>query len=617
VSGIQGTGALRSSGRVNVADVGNFSGVEAMDGTLSLATLPLSLTLNKAVLAYTGAAGTSAMSALLQPRSGNASVIRTDVNLELTGRLNVDSGAFVKQGAGNLTLNNPLAKDAVLGVASNFGPAGAEATFFDLTAAAEGRAPDYGFCACTVEEGTLTLKSGGFVAGANAFAVGSSTVPNGQPEKSATFVLDGATLKNIDQLQVGWYNYTTDPNAEPPASKAIVSNGTLTVAQLYIGHGKTNVVARTRPSFVLENGTVTATKNIQFGAWSYAPSADSVASLVVNGGTLNLPNFDFGNRLPSNGDQMKTYFELNGGKLVVSAAVTIGNSQSRAELHLNGGTLEAWRIASSGNMDLKFRSGKVYFNGTTFVPTEDDVLMNTSTLTEGGFYMQEGGLAVDLSKLSAGKKFGFNTAVARDPALGTAQDGGLTVKGPSDRVFDVASKNLQVSGPFRLEGGFCHIMPRMTNDVYVAKGANLTMRDIATGSVGEFTGSGTVTNAPQTGVLNVYGKFHSQGATIDNLVLKPGAAIVCDGAAVAAAVVSATIDPDVTIDFTGSLPAKDVPFPILNVARVADGKLVFPRKIRPLLDGAEADPSYRVTLEVKDGVLTGTLKANGLTFIVR
>ena len=99
VSGIQGSGALRTSGKVAVADVSGFAGVEVLDGALSLTALPASLTLGKAVLNYIGTSASSASEITLQSRSGNAAVIDSESDIDLTGRLLVSSGAFVKRDA--------------------------------------------------------------------------------------------------------------------------------------------------------------------------------------------------------------------------------------------------------------------------------------------------------------------------------------------------------------------------------------------------------------------------------------------------------------------------------------------------------------------------------------
>lgn len=152
VSGIQGSGALRTSGKVAVADVSGFAGVEVLDGVLSLTALPASLTLGKSVLNYMGPSASYASEITVQPRSGNAAVINSANDIDLTGRLNVGSGAFIKRGAGNLMLRNGLSKQASLGMSNNAPGTPVE---FDVESFSRGESPGKGFLACTVAESTL------------------------------------------------------------------------------------------------------------------------------------------------------------------------------------------------------------------------------------------------------------------------------------------------------------------------------------------------------------------------------------------------------------------------------------------------------------------------------
>ncbi len=248
----QGTGTLALSAANNLP-----YGIELRDGTLAVpATQALegnSTRLTGGTLRFTGeATATPASVTIATGDSAKSAIIRADADTELTQGLTFSSGAFIKRGAGVLTVKQPAGR--ALGVNAASGAGGACA--FDEN----GTALTTGFAGVNVAEGELRVQTSGSVSlggdvriGLNSGAVGAV-----QPK----LVIVSSTLSGTSRtISVG----------STPSAGSMATNPTLTlvnssVSVKQVNGGLSSTAIPVAAVIALTNSTLSC----QFNPYNYA-----------------------------------------------------------------------------------------------------------------------------------------------------------------------------------------------------------------------------------------------------------------------------------------------------------------------------------------------------------
>ena len=571
---VSGTGTLRVSGNVTFGDTSGLAALAVDSGRLTLANIVNDIVIGKGTLHYTGPDAMCGHSLTFAAGNKNAAIVQNDNSLTLTGDVSCTSGAFVKRGAGTLTISTTK-PNVYLGRQTN---ADSQEWGTDTPAMATGDAPTNGFASVTVVDGTLRLTGSGSFGASDVYA-GARTVRDGEGrETSGELVLDGAGFTASGQMHVGFVNGTTGTTTEPTHSIIRVKSGRLTLnnaQSLYIGHGKIANLNMT-PEFIVDGGTVTM-KTLLFGVVTLPAAAASHATFTMNGGTVSITDggLNFGDRAVTGGVQIPTTFNMNGGSFTTAGdGAVMGRCGSVSVLNLNGGTFAVKRIFKSGATP---GDTTIRWNGGTFKPTAD-------ALTSTGIdhvYISTNGCVVDTSSVTA-HTLAF--ALTRDPLLGDGADGGVRKLGTGTLSFTSAASTF--TGPVAVEGGTLAFAPALTNDVTVASGTTLSVS--GTASVGRISGAGTIAG----GTVNAYGPLAAGSTKVTSAL---------------------TVAESATVDFGGAASVGDR-IALLNVSEAAS--VTVPRFVRASGTGRD-DSTFRAALTVADGTLYAELKSAQMVIIFR
>ncbi|MBQ6340754.1 MAG: autotransporter-associated beta strand repeat-containing protein [Kiritimatiellae bacterium] len=572
---VSGAGTLRVSGNVTFGDTSGLAGLAVDSGRITLNEIVNDLEIGRGTLYYNGPDATSGHALTLAAGSKNAAIVQNDHNLTLTGDVSCISGAFVKRGAGTLTLSTTKS-NVYIGRQTN---ADSQEWGTDTPAMATGDAPTNGFASVTVVDGTLRLTgSGSFVTGADVYS-GARTVRDGEGrETSGELLIDGAGFTVNGHMHVGFVNGTTETTTEPTHSVVRVKSGRATFSNddsLYICHAKVADVNMT-PEFIVDGGTVTM-KKLSFGVVTLPADPRTHATMTVNGGTVAITDIglNFGDRAVTGGVQVPTTFNMNGGAFTAAGGgACMGRYGSVSALNLNGGTFAVKRIFRSGATP---GDTTINWNGGVFQPNAD----GQTSKDIAHVYVSTNGCVVNVTNTMT-HTMAF--ALTRDPALGASADGGVTKLGTG--TLSLTSAASDFTGPVNVEGGTLAFAPKMTNDVTVAQGATLSVSGTAT--VGRVAGAGTVAG----GTVEIHGPLAAGSTKVTG---------------------NLTVAENAVVDFGGSAHAGDR-IALLDVSEAASVSV--PKFVRAAGTGRD-DSVFRAELSVADGTLYAELKSAQMVIIFR
>ncbi|MBR1587999.1 MAG: autotransporter-associated beta strand repeat-containing protein [Kiritimatiellae bacterium] len=572
---VSGAGTLRVSGNVTFGDTSGLAGLAVDSGRITLNEIVNDLEIGRGTLYYNGPDATSGHALTLAAGSKNAAIVQNDHNLTLTGDVSCISGAFVKRGAGTLTLSTTKS-NVYIGRQTN---ADSQEWGTDTPAMATGDAPTNGFASVTVVDGTLRLTgSGSFVTGADVYS-GARTVRDGEGrETSGELLIDGAGFTVNGQMHVGFVNGTTETTTEPTHSVVRVKSGRATFSNdnsLYICHAKVADVNMT-PEFIVDGGTVTM-KKLSFGVVTLPADPRTHATMTVNGGTVAITDIglNFGDRAVTGGVQVPTTFNMNGGAFTAAGdGACMGRYGSVSALNLNGGTFAVKRIFRSGATP---GDTTINWNGGVFQPNAD----GQTSKDIAHVYVSTNGCVVNVTSTMT-HTMAF--ALTRDPALGAAADGGVTKRGTG--TLSLTSAASTFTGPVAVEGGTLAFAPKLTNDVTVASGATLSVNGTAV--LGSVSGGGTLAG----GTVEIHGPLAAGSTKVTG---------------------NLTVAENAVVDFGGSASV-GTRIPLLDVSEA--GTLSLPRSVRPVGTGRD-DGAFTTSLVAENGILYAELRSAQMVIILR
>ena len=436
------------------------------------------------------------------------------------------------------------------------------------------------------------------------FAVSEGTFVVGEVDDPAN-----APTLDINSREIGVGNYTSPNNSRPTL---ILNNGTISLTSQfymsfysrsgteltfrmnggrivntggfytdYYGTGVTSTHSIKSSLVEINGGTASFDGNLRMGYTAAKTPGTQTSRLVVNGGTLAFGGSAVFAFSPY-GRTSDIFIDLNGGLFAVTGTTTFAcYPGDKVTLRLNsGGTFRANAITHTNIVD----DAKFYGNGGTFQPickTAAGQTLNAAFC----LYSSTNGLVVDTSETLNGAAYTIAMPILHDPDCEGA-DGGLVKRGRGTMTLSGANT---YTGPTVVEGGVLALSGTGSmgtgSALLVARGAICDLGGTAQ-AVGDVTASGLVRN----GALTVGGSF----CATDDLLLVDGDFTLASTAAVDFAAVS-------DVDFTAGVP----------IAAVF-GTATLPGSVRA------TNASVRGVAFVRDGDVIYAVKApNGTMMIFR
>lgn len=597
------SGATRVNGGTLLANRLTNGGQPSAIGTSIAGSANLQLL--SGTFRYTGPAVETDRGFTVAAGGNGAAMFAVDQALTLNGPVQVNSGAFIKMGAGTMTL--AAAGEQTLGV-NQSSAIGSYASY-----PLNGDSPLNGFASFQINNGKVVLGAAGQsnVVLKEAVVGGYTTDQAGQETTGELEVVGGTTRFN-DYLSIGYHNGNTTTAPTPLQPRLTISGGTVSAKNLILGFG-TQATQNTRPIVVIAGGTLQVDEQFRFGDHRGSASSPIHATINVLEGSLVHPHATQGMRMGyRDTGAADATLNVHGGLVDESHTIQMGGYGSTSRVNLNGGLVRAKNFTGgTGNEYLTF-------NGGTFQPRAAGFTL--SGLTRAS--VSTNGAIVDTSVAA----YEIAQNLVTDPDLAGLRDGGLIKRGALALTLSGAGNTF--NGPVVVEAGRLSARLAATNDLDIASGATFDAMS-STVYARDLAGSGQITNGLVcvTGRLDAGTNGAPAGATmtVENLRLARGAVWAVDTTTNAMGEVVGDV-----IAVTGTLSAEKSGF--IDLGRTTDDPIPLPFSFvamsyetlespfvswKAINTGLPPDRLVATFVKAEDGLVTVTVQKSATVIVVR
>ena len=597
------SGATRVNGGTLLADSLANGGQPSAIGASTAAGANLQLL--SGTFRYSGPAVETDRGFTVDAGSGSAAMFAVDHALTLNGPVQVSSGAFIKMGAGTMTL--AAAGEQTLG-ANQSTAIGTYASY-----PLNGDSPLNGFASFQLNNGKVVLGAAGQ---SNTIlkeaVVGGYTTDQAGQETTGELEVIGGTTRFNDYLSIGYHNGNTTTAPTPLQPRLTISGGTVSAYNLILGFG-TQTTQNTRPVVEIAGGSLQVDNQFRFGDHRGSASSPIHVTINVRDGSLVHPHASQGMRMGyRDTGAANATLNVHGGLVDESHTIQMGGYGSTSRVNLNGGLVRAKNFTGG--------TGDEYltFNGGTFQPRTAGFTLNGLTRAS----VSTNGAIVDTSMAA----YEIAQNLVADPSLGGLRDGGLTKRGALALTLSGAGNAFR--GPVVVEAGRLSAKLTATNDLEIASGATFDAM-ASTVQVRDLIGGGQLTN----GLVYVTGRLDAgtNGApagatmTVENLRLARGAVWAVDTATNALGEVVGDV-----IAVTGSLTAEKSGF--IDLGRTENDPIPLPFSFvamsyetlespfmswKAINTGLPPDRLVATFVKAEDGLVTVTVQTSATVVIVR
>ncbi|HRR34837.1 MAG TPA: autotransporter-associated beta strand repeat-containing protein [Kiritimatiellia bacterium] len=364
------------------------------------------------------------------------------------------NGAFIKSGAGTLTLDGP--GTFAFGSYHN----GMAHDFEGFPA--NGDSPTRCFTAFTVSQGKIVWgEPGQVVTIGNNVWIGTRNANGPGEAVTGEVEINGGTTTINGSIFIGVAN--GDPISAPvPLHPRLTINGgdTTVSGSLNMGWDNRTTTAtyygtqqahNAQPELVVNGGVLRI--HGEFYP-SYHGGVSPTNRVTINGGELHARRAYFGHDRFGEGPAAATIFEINGGLVSLTEDFRMARYVADSFFRFNGGILRAWDIQKADGAG----DSQIWFNGGVFQPIwggQDSVYRTFDRHTN--VWVGAGGFIIDTSYWpapdDAHPAYDINQNISHDPALGDTPDGGIIKRGVSGIVIIRSGQRYSFTGPIMVEEG--------------------------------------------------------------------------------------------------------------------------------------------------------------------
>ena len=288
-----------------------------------------------------------------------------------------------------------------------------------------------------VPSGTLDLRGHTAAITAGALIIGKRS-SSGTGGVNGTVYFDGGTF-TANTVEIGTMSGNAGTSAPGPTASGqlLISGGTFTVNSggsfVLATYANTNTFGIASATLTISGGTLISNVNIVEGGGTGATTANTVSTITLSGGTLDLTGHSIGdaantiNTLTLASGTLKDVQEINGGGAVTKSTagtlVLLGTNTYTGATTISAGTLQAGNGGTSGTLG----SGNVIDNATLAF-NRSNLLTVANNVSGSGVVNQTGTGTTVLSgantytgqtTISAGTVLANNAYAGADSATGT------------------------------------------------------------------------------------------------------------------------------------------------------------------------------------------------------